>query len=96
VREYARPFLNGRLPNPQDVSDLCGPIGIEDQTNNVRKVFLRARNEFLGIIERILSQKEDDERNTQRGEIRPNPSFEHVEGATDPSAYLTPMTLQEG
>ncbi|KAF0760539.1 Retrovirus-related Pol polyprotein from type-1 retrotransposable element R1 4 [Aphis craccivora] len=89
-RENMRPFLNGRPPNPDDVSNLlCGPIGIEDQTKNIHEAFLRARNEFSGMIERILFQKENDERDMQRGNTILNPSSEHVGGATDPSVYIS-------
>lgn len=62
-----RPFLNGRLPTADDVPDLlCAPPGIEDQDARIREASLRARSEFVSMVENIMKAKEDDERARER------------------------------
>lgn len=66
-REKMRPFLNGRLPTADDVSDiLCGPVGLETQNPNVRDAARRVKIEFTSMVESILTEKEEEERLRQR------------------------------
>lgn len=60
-REALRPFLNGRLPRPEDVEYLlCGPSGLEDIEENVKDALRRDRVEFINMVESILANKEED------------------------------------
>lgn len=62
-----RPFLNGRLPTADDVSEiLCGPL--EAQNPNVRDAARRVKIEFTSMVESILTEKEEEERIRQRFE----------------------------
>ncbi|KAE9540864.1 hypothetical protein AGLY_004109 [Aphis glycines] len=66
-RDRMCPFLNGRLPTADDVPDLlCGPPGIENQDARIREASLRARSEFVGMVENIMKAKEDDKRARER------------------------------
>lgn len=66
-RDRMRPFLNGRLPTAEDVPDLlCGPLNIEDQDARLREASLRARSEFVTMVEIIMKTKEEDERPRER------------------------------
>lgn len=69
-----RPFLNGRLLNPEDVMDIIrGPIGYPETTTNICEAFLRAKRCFLDIVEEIMSQKEEEERERHKDdESRPS------------------------
>ncbi|XP_025201927.1 uncharacterized protein LOC112599304 [Melanaphis sacchari] len=65
-REVMRPYINGRLPTPENVIDLlCGPVGMENTGVNIQTAFHRARSRFCNMVERILSNKEKDERDRQ-------------------------------
>lgn len=60
-------FLGGRKPRPDDVQDLlCGSdlTGIEDseRLETMNAAADRARRAFVGMIQEIMSRKEEDER----------------------------------
>jgi len=62
-REVMRPLLNGRLPIPEDVSDiLCGPTGWTEQGDRIKEAVKRTVDVFTAMVESILSEKEADER----------------------------------
>jgi hypothetical protein len=66
-RETMRPFINGRLPVPEDVCDImCGPEAWSDLDAHLQASFKRARNAFVNMVDAILSFKEADERETER------------------------------
>lgn len=67
IREGMRPFLNGRLPIPEDIANLlCGPVDWLEEGAHIREAVVRASAAFAGIVERILTEKEMDERVAER------------------------------
>lgn len=67
IREGMRPFLNGRLPIPEDIADLlCGPVDWLEEGAHIREAVVRANAAFAGMVERILTEKEMDKRAAER------------------------------
>lgn len=62
-REAMRDLQNGRLPLPEDVSDiLCGPVGWNEQGPRIKEAVKRVATGFTDMVGSILSEKEEDER----------------------------------
>lgn len=67
-----RPFLNGRLPDINDVADiLCGTSGWKERGADIREAVIRSSIGFTNMMESILTEKEKDEIAAQRNPDRP-------------------------